>query len=353
MMRRLVVSATLLVTAASAMHAQGKSAPDQQCATAVIELRDACQKSVDLFNYMAPQVGTAMAGGNATLGQASTLGGLGHFSLGVRVTAVDGAIPDFGESDEPSTNDAVSTTYKMERAPVPMPGVDLAVGLFKGIPLGITNLGGLDFLMSASYVPEIDKEDQDVKLLTPDGSLKLGFGARLGILQEGAVMPGLSVSYLQRGLPTLRVNAVISDGIEALDDSISLRDFKLDAKSWRIVASKKLLFIGLALGYGQDTYDASSDITAVVKEACIDPSIVCRFSPAPRADGEPGSLVTFEQSVTRSNMFANLSLNLVILKLVGEVGQVSGGTINTFNIYEGEAPDKTRNYASVGFRIGF
>jgi hypothetical protein len=351
MKRRLLLTATLFLATASLAQAQGKTQPDQQCRSGVASaarLEDACQKAVDLFNYMAPQIGTAMAGGNATLGQASSLGGLGHFSLGIRATAVKGSVPKLDQpGTEPDTGEAVLTNYETEDAPVPMPAVDLAIGLFKGIPLGITNLGGLDLLLSAAYVPEVDVED--VQLKTPEGSLKLGFGARLGILQEGSVMPGISVTYLQRGLPVMDITGIISNGNEAEDDSISLRKLDISASSWRIVASKKLLFLGLAVGYGMDNYKLSSNITAVVKEPC--PTGICRFSPG-TTNGEMDALVDFDQSVSRSNMFANLSLNLVVLKLVGEVGQVSGGDIKTYNTYETK-PDVSRQYASVGFRIGF
>ena len=348
MMRRLVVSATLLVAATSLAGAQGKDAPDQQCATSVLELRDACQKAVDLFSYMTPQLGTAMAGGNATLGQASTLGGLGHFSLGIRATGVKGTVPKLDDAPDPSLEGVQKTEYETEDAWVPMPGVDLAVGLFKGIPIGITNLGGLDLLLSAAYVPEVDKEGEDVRLLTPDGSLKIGFGARLGLLQEGAMMPGVSVSYLKRGLPTLTIKT------QTEDDTVEMRDLKLDASSWRIVASKKLLFIGLAAGYGMDTYKSSANITATVTGPCPgNPSVQCTVAPATGPNGEREALVDFDSDVTRSNLFANLSLNLVIMKLVAEVGQVSGGDIATYNTYKDAAPDKSRQYASVGFRFGF
>ena len=49
---------------------------------------DACQKVADLFNYMNMQLGTWVAGGNPTLGQGGTLGGLGHFSVGVRANVM-------------------------------------------------------------------------------------------------------------------------------------------------------------------------------------------------------------------------------------------------------------------------
>ena len=355
MMRRLVVTATMLVAATSAVHAQGKDQPDFQCRTATLELRDACQKAVDLFNYMTPQLGTAMAGGNATLGNAHPMGGLGHFSLGVRATAVLGTFPDFENAPDPSTTGAVSTHYEMEDVPVPMPAVDLAIGLFKGIPIGITRLGGLDLLLSAAYVPEIDKEGEEFSLLTPDGSLKLGFGAKLGIFNEGKFRPGISATYLQRGLPTMTIGALISDGSNsAADDSVAMREIKFDASSWRLVVHKKLMFLHLAGGYGMDTYNASGDITAVVKEPCpANPAVICRFSPGvDPATNEERSLVDFDQSVSRSNLFANAVLNLVVVKLAAEVGQVSGGTIKTFNTFETK-PDASRQYASFAIRIGF
>ena len=52
--------------------------------------QDACQQAYDVYQFMAPQLGLALAGGNATLGTGSTLGGLGHFSIGVRVNVFKG-----------------------------------------------------------------------------------------------------------------------------------------------------------------------------------------------------------------------------------------------------------------------
>jgi hypothetical protein len=57
--------------------------------------------------------------------------------------------------------------------------------------------------------------------------------------------------------------------------------------------------------------------------------------------------------MTRSNVFADLSINLLILKLTGEIGQVSGGTINTFNTFSGKQAADSRLYGSVGARFGF
>src|ERR1700693_783727 len=96
---RLFVSFAALALAATSASAQdtqrcppgtvnGFGVPDQTRAS-----QDACQKAIDLFQYMAPQLGAAITGGNATLGMAGSLGGLGHFSAGFRINAVQGSLP--------------------------------------------------------------------------------------------------------------------------------------------------------------------------------------------------------------------------------------------------------------------
>src|SRR5438270_12420421 len=61
--------------------------------TASTAAENSKQQAADLFQYMAPQLGVAIAGGSPTLGQSSTLGGVGHFSVGVHGTAVYGSVP--------------------------------------------------------------------------------------------------------------------------------------------------------------------------------------------------------------------------------------------------------------------
>lgn len=306
----------------------GLGVPDQTRAS-----QDACQKAIDLFQYMAPQLGTAITGGNATLGQGGSLGGLGHFSVGLRINAVQGSLPQI-QNVTPVVTGATSTRFDTKTQIIPMPTADLAVGIFKGLPLAITNVGGIDLLLSAAYLPEFDGSGVSVKV--PNGSLKLGYGARVGILQESLLVPGISVSYLQRDLPT--VNIAGANG----GDSLYVNNLSLKTKAWRVVASKSLLFIGLAAGFGQDKYESSTDISAHVAARAVPPT--------PAANAGP---VSMSQEVTRTNVFANLSMNLLLLKLTGEIGQVSGGTINTFNTFSGKQAADSRIYGSVGARFGF
>ena len=302
--------------------------PDQTRAS-----QDACQKAIDLFKYMAPQLGTLIAGGNPTLGQGGNLGGLGHFSAGVRVNAIQGSLPQV-QNVTPSVTGATSTQFETKDQYLPMPTADLAIGVFKGIPLALTNVGGVDVLVSASYVPEYNHSG--VSLKVPNGSLKLGYGARVGILQESLLVPGVSVSYLVRDLPTLNVTG------NSGGDSLYVNNLSLKTKAWRVTASKSLILFGLAAGFGQDKYDASTDIGAHVAARTIPPT--------PAANATP---VSISQSLTRTNIFADLSMNLLLFKITGEIGQVSGGTINTYNTFSGKQAADSRLYGSIGGRFGF
>jgi hypothetical protein len=338
MNRSLILASALFI--GSALNAQ---TPDPQCpsgTTAQQVSQDACQKAIDLFRYLAPQLGTSIAGGNATLGQGGNLGGLGHFSAGLRVNAVQGSLPDFENMQISTTGAQRTPAIDTKTQLFPMPTADLAIGIFKGIPLPLTNVGGVDVLVSAAYLPEF--EESGVKVHVPNGSLKLGYGARIGILQESLLVPGISVSYLRRDLPTVDLTAAANvGGLSTQDDSLYVTGLSLKTKAWRVVASKSLILFGLAAGFGQDTYDASASVRAHV--AARPP-----FSNA--SDAGP---VALTQNLTRTNIFADVSMNLLLFKLTGEIGQVSGGTINTYNNFSGKQPADSRLYGSVGARFGF
>ena len=340
MMNRLLVSFAIVGLAATSVSAQGvdtqrcppgnvgQTIPDQTRAS-----QDACQKAIDLFEYLAPQLGTAIAGGNPTLGQGGNLGGLGHFSAGIRVNVLQGSLPQV-QNVTPSVQGATSTQFATKDQYLPMPTADLAIGIFKGVPLPLTNVGGIDLLVSASYVPEFNNSGVTVKV--PNGSLKLGYGARVGILQESLLVPGIAVSYLVRDLPTLNIAG------NSGNDSLYVNNFSMKTKAWRVTASKSLILFGLAAGVGQDKYDASTDIGAHVAARAVPPTSAANAGP-----------VSLSQSLTRTNIFGDLSVNLLLFKLNAEIGQVSGGTINTYNTFSGKQPADSRLYGSVGARFGF
>ncbi|CAN5281636.1 hypothetical protein BH23GEM2_BH23GEM2_02710 [soil metagenome] len=342
---RCAIPAVLLAALAAAAPLQAQ-AYDVQCGAAPQEAEDACVKAIDLFRYLAPQLGTAIAGGNAILGSSGTLGGFGHVSFGLRVNAVAGDLPRV--SDVPlSLSGAQSTSFTTKSQLIPLPAADLALGIFSGFPVGLTNVGGLDLLVSASYLPEFEANQVSVRV--PGGSLQLGFGARLGLMQESLLLPGVSLSLLRRDLPTVDVvgktqSVLASSG----EDSLTVTGFDVNTTSWRLTAGKSFMMFGIALGGGQDRYTYEADISATVHPTVGAP-VTYSVTSIQAAELNGRDL----RRLTRTSYFADVSLNLPFFRLVGEIGQVSGGDIPTFNTFSGKAADKSRIYGSVGARIGW
>ena len=88
----------------------------------------------------------------------------------------------------------------------------------------------------------------------------------------------------------------------------------------------------MVAGVGQDTYKASTSVTATQTPASVGP-------------------IALDSKITRTNYFGELSMNLMLIKIVGSIGMVSGGDIATYNTYDTPA-DKSRMYGSVGVRFG-
>lgn len=324
-----VIALAMLLAAAPAAGAQGV---DGRCAdqSVVGPSRaggDACQKVVDLYRYMGVQLGTLIAGGNALLGQGGTLGGLGHFSVELRVNAMRASVPDVAQAGI-AIGAAQRSDYAVNEKWIAVPQVDASLGIFKGIPVGITYVGGVDAIVSASYVPEVNSGS--VRIRAPDGSIRVGYGARVGIMSETMLTPGISVTYLQRDLPRTTITAAASD-----TRSIAVQDLDVRTKSWRLVASKSFLVFGLAAGFGQDSYEATSALTYNVEGLRPDQPLALDLSPK------------------RTNMFLDLSLTpLPLFRIVGEIGRVSGGEVDTYNNFDPAASD-ARLYGSLGLRVGF
>lgn len=313
-MRRLAVAVAVLAISAAPARAQ--------CAGGVTQ--DACQKAVDMWAYMMPQLGTSLVGGSHTLGIGSTLGGFPHFAIALRANAVMGNLPDLSTMNfslAGAQNDNIDTPDQI----LGLPGVDFAVGVYKGFPLGVTRIGGVDLLGSVTYLPEI--EGDGASIIPTDGSMKIGLGARIGLLEQSLVVPGVSFSYLVRDLPTVDL------GVTAGNATLDINAFSIKTTSWRLSAQKNLLLFQLSAGYGQDTYKAASEISGDVSGNAFGP-------------------VDVAQDLKRTSMYGSVGINLLLAKIIAEVGQVSGGDVNTFNTFA-EAADKSRLYGSIGARISF
>jgi len=293
--------------------------------------QDLCQKAIDLFQYLAPQLGAVVAGANATQGLTGTLGGLGHFSVGIRGNLMQSALPEI-DRVVPATRGAEQSNYTVSNRFIGLPTGDLAIGLFKGLPLGLTHAGGVDLLLSAAYLPNYNNSSVDIAVSS--SSWKLGYGVKVGILEEGALVPGVSFSILTRSLPT--VSIIGTSG----EDKLSLDSIRVTARSWRLVAGKSLLVFGGAVGIGGDTYTSDATLNVTI-------------APRPATPGGSGGPVFLTQKMTRSNAFASAWMNILVVRLVGEIGRVSGGDAATYNQFSGTQPGDTRSYGSVGLSFGW
>lgn len=339
MRKILFVAGGILAGSAGPVLAQGVSARCQTSANVPIEAQDACQKGFDIFNYMAPQLATTIVGGNPTLGQGGTLGGLPHFTVTLRGNVIRGSLPQV-ERTGYSTSGARSSTYETKNQLIGLPAVEAAIGLFAGIPLPpLTRVGGVDLLLSGAYLPEFKRD----AIAVTGGGLKIGYGVRIGLLQESLTLPGVGFTWMRRDLPQVDIVSSTPSGfgLTGQNDTLSLNGLKLETTSWRITAAKNFLFFGLAAGIGQDNYKSKAAINVVVNE------------PGACTTGCRGAAMRFDQDVSRTNMFLNAYFNIMLAKVVAEVGQVSGGDIATYNRFNGKAAADSRVFGSLGLRIGF
>ena len=326
--RPLVALSLALAAPVATLHAQSA-----QCASVSVQLQDGCQKTIDLFDFLAPQLATAVAGGNAVLGQGGSLGGLGHFTIGVQANVVKGDIPKFNQF-QVATTGAQATDFNASNFPVPMPSAILGIGIFGGIPLGITRVGGVDAIVSGIYIPKVSSNNIS---LQPKNSFQIGYGARLGIVQETPLTPAVSVSWMERDLPTTTIS-----GQDNNNDTLTVHNLSIKTSAWRVVASKNIFILGLAAGVGEDHYSMSTQVNVGLNQgaypACQAPGAVCS-----------GTVASPKLSITRANYFGDLSLNFSIFRTVFEVGQVAGKDIPTFNTFSGNVAGYARLYGSVGF----
>lgn len=334
-MRIRVIVAGLLA-AAIAAPAQAQTS---QCASGATQ--DACQKAVDLFNFMTPQLSTAIASGNPTLGQGGALGGLGHFSIDLRGSAVNGSFPRLSNVGL-STSGAQHSTFASTNQFIPMVSADAAIGLWRGYSLGVTHIGGIDAIVTMTYLPNLNNGDQvnggtssKTNFKVSGSNEAFGFGARLGILEESAVTPGVSFAYVQRNLPSITGTAHVDSAPPQPSGDLSLNNFTVKTSDWRITAAKSFLIFGISGGVGQDKYTANTTMQFTV-------------------NGPFGgtSQLANNLSMTRTNYFVGAYMNLFLFKLEGEYGQVSGGTLpSAFNNFGSDAA-KARSYFTLGLRFG-
>lgn len=288
---------------------------------------DACQKIFDLFRFLTPQIGVALSGGNPMPGETGTLGTPGKSSVVLKVTAVDGVVPE--NTVNVVNGNPVASDFGAQRAPIPIPTLDAALSLFQGGAVGLTNVGGVDLLLGLTYVPEFEKDR--VRIKTDGRGFATSYGLRLGVLQESAAIPGISVSYRKRKLPKTNFS------YQSNNDTLAVNSTVVQSSAWRLVAGKHYKFLGLVAGVGRDNLTSRSQFNGTINE------------PAPVNRLEV-SAVLAQEKVKRNTAFFNLSVGLPRAQLVGEMGWSSKGEIQqTVNSFDGRQANDGYRYYSLGF----
>lgn len=288
-----------------------------------------------------PQLGILMAGGNPTLGTASTggvrLGLIPRVSLTGRLNVVGARLPDIREEADGQTDKFT--------VPAPAVGANLSVGLTQGFSVApmIGGFGAIDLLGSVSVLP--------LSLLGDDfgdNAFSWGAGARVGLMRESFVTPGVSVSLMYRSLgdvsfgevcPGSEVPAGDNRSVCSTDGDFGEIEFGLDNWSARAAVSKRLLGLGLTAGVGYDKFETSADFAVRAPGPPVGNEQVYRFNDV-SVDND------------RWSAFIDGSFTILFGSVVAELGWMQGSDpIQGFPSTSDFDPKEGTFFGSIGARL--
>jgi hypothetical protein len=239
------------------------------------EARDHCLVAAQALSSAQPQLGILLAGGNPTLGTASTgglrLGVLPRISATAKVNVVFVRLPDILADGAGTVGRQLNRTVGI---PAPALSGTASLGVFRGFDLlpMVGGIGSIDLLGGATWLPLRVAGIEGVG--TGTSSASLGGGVRLGLLRESFVAPGVSASVMYRRLGRLEYGDVCPQAAPSgrgTSGGATLEygecpgggdpgEFSFDLANWstRLAASKRLLGFGLTAGAGYDRF--TSDV---------------------------------------------------------------------------------------------
>lgn len=323
--RLLLVPGLALLAPARPVHAQSRGdALSMACERAALapDALARCRDVVTAVQLVQPELGMALAGGNPVLGTASPIGTKFRFipriHLGGRITFVGAAIPDVLDfPDDPQA------PLGLREFSVPMPQLDVSVGLFDGVRLGSTlaGLGSVELLGSLGpmILPAGEGFEND--------ATGVGLGARIGLIRESFTAPGLSLSGQYKWAGRIRYGSVARG-----DDAQFGMD--LSATAFRLGLSKSFVAIGLAFTVGWDHYQSDVDFGL----ADADGALVA-VVPA----GEPLSL-----SQDRWSAAVDVSYIVLFLNIAAELGWQEKRRYATSR---GDEITSGKLFAAIGMRV--
>jgi hypothetical protein len=355
MMKRVALFAALLALPAPAAAQELVDRCNQPPVSDNNAARQNCYVVVQAAEAGQPQLGILLAGGNPTIGTASTggvrLGLVPRVSASVKLNVVGVSLPDIRDFDP-------SGTVPEDELNVPVPALSgtVSVGLFNGVSLAPTlgGFGSIDLLGTATYVPFDLAEDETFD--EASSTTSWGVGARVGIIRESLVTPGVSVSVMYRNLGEVSFGSVCSgdevpvlgpaDPRRACVGPDDLGEFHFDLTNWstRATIGKRFLGLGLTAGVGYDTFDSDGEIAFRSNQTVACPGGTCTV------------VYRFEDlnlDNSRFSAFANASFTLLIASIGIEGGWMSGtDAVEGFPTTSEFDAGAGVYFGSVGVRIG-
>ncbi|MBW3656550.1 MAG: hypothetical protein KY444_10615 [Gemmatimonadetes bacterium] len=309
------------------------------------EVQSRCAAVAQAVDAAQPQLGILLAGGNPILGTASTggvrLGLIPRFSVAARVNVVGARLPDIREA----SSSGGQVNIDEFRVPAPAVGANVSLGLSNGFSVApmIGGFGSVDLLGSVTVLPlELAGDDFG------ENAFSGGAGARVGLIRESFITPGVSVSVMYRRLGEVSFGDVC-EGTEGptVDGNGSTcvgagdfgeLSFGLSNVSARAAVSKRLLGFGLTAGVGYDKFNTDADFafrTPVVAGV----QRIFRFNEV-------------EVDNDRWSAFVDGSFTLLFGSIVGELGWMQGADpIGNFPSTSDFNPREGTWFASLGARL--
>lgn len=362
MRRRLFVLLLGCAMGVVARPASAQSSLSATCDSPEVQAGDAtgkCLVAAQALVSAQPSVGILVAGGNPTVGTSGSagfrLGVLPRLSAGIRLNVVPMRLPDIIGDHQTGEGETGGGRYEASLAAL---SADASFALTRGFTMspGMGGIGALSLLGSFTYVP--------VSLFDAEGferssNQAFGVGARLHLLDESFVAPGVSVSVMRRTLDEVRLGDICDGNMTDLqgggDGSSGLTtgacasggdpgEIAFDLTDWstRLVASKHLLGIGVSGGIGYDRYASEG-------------SFGFRDDPIPGTDVAATAfrVADREFSSSRWSVFGDLSYTLLVGTIGAEGGWQQGGSaISGFGGLDSDFdPGAGTWFGSIGARL--
>ncbi|MBI4545489.1 MAG: hypothetical protein HY703_09860 [Gemmatimonadetes bacterium] len=271
-----------------------------------------CAQVVNTITGAQPAVGIAFSGGNPVLGTGTTLGtrlgSIPRISVTARANLAAAQAPKLFQNFAALITDNQGALKAMETTGLPVGSLqaDVSIGVFNGFSLApmVGGVGAVDVLGSVAFIPKIERVGIQETIRN------IGGGLRVGVLKQGLLAPGVSVTGMYRRMSD------VSFGPDTLDAGHP-GNFRSDLQtvSLRAVASKGILMLDFAVGAGYDRY--SSDVAFGWFLECGKND--CKKANNGKSIAATGQ-VSGELQTNAWNVFGDVALNLLLLNVVAEVG---------------------------------